>query len=190
MVKYTNLVFQVNIVNMISIILFILPFISGIFLITQSQWKIVLIGFAIMILTPVVISILFPLEKIVFKKINPEKLSYITPAYYFILVILSVSLCWFFINSAAIGNFWFFLFALSCCFVPYNYMLQGEQSRTGKVGILTNVVNSYSVFGYIAFGLIMNFTSLPIIWAYLILVVLGIFLLNGLPKRFRVEMSI
>ena len=133
---------------------------------------------------------LFPLEKIIFKKISLRKLSYITPIYYFILVVVSVSICWFLINSLGIGNIWFFTFALSCCFVPYNYMLQAEQAKTGKIGILTNVVNNYSVLGYIIFGLIMNFTSISIVWAYVVLIVIGVFLLNGLPERLRTDMNI
>ena len=183
-------VFKLISIIMVSIILFILPFVSGIFLLTQSYWQIVLTGLAIIILTPIVISLLFPLEKTIFKKIHPFKLSYVTPIYYFILVVISISLSWFLINSEDIGNVWFFLFALSCCFVPYSYMLQGEQAKTGRVGVLTSVINNYSVLGYLIFGSIMNFTSVPIIWAYLVLIGFGAFLLNGLPKKLRVEMSI
>jgi len=83
--------------------------------------------------------------------------------------------------------FWIFLFAFSCCYVPYSYMLQKEQAVSGKISILTNSTNNYSVLGYLLFGILMNFTSISIFWSYGLIILLGLFLLNGLPSRIQRE---
>jgi hypothetical protein len=66
-------------------------------------------------------------------------------------------------------------------------MLQGEQATSGKVGIVTNVTNNYSVLGYLLFGILMNFTSIGILWSYILVIFLGLFMLVGLPKRIQGE---
>lgn len=173
----------------ISTILFLLPFISGLFLLFDSQGNIVLRGLFLIIATIFFFVFIFPLEKSIAKKISSKTLSYLMPIVYFILVVISITLSWKLINSTSPGNVWVFLFAFSCCYVPYNYMLQKEQSKSGKIGIITNVINNYSILGYLFFGILMSFTSIGILWSYLLLVVLGLILLNGLPKRIQDETS-
>ena len=66
-------------------------------------------------------------------------------------------------------------------------MLQGEQAKSGKIGILTNATNNYSVMGYLLFGILMNFTTFGVLWAYVAIILLGLFLLNGLAGRIQEE---
>lgn len=173
--------------NAISTILFVLPFISAIFLFLNSRGMTVLYGLILILATIFLFVISYPLEKVFAKKFSFKVLSYLMPIYYFILVIISITLSWKFINSLATGNFWVFLFAFSCCYVPYNYMLQGEQAKSGKIGILTNATNNFSILGYLLFGILMNFTPVGIFWSYGLLVSLGFFLLNGLPAKIQRE---
>ena len=175
--------------GLVSIILFFLPFVSGLYLLLNSQWDIVLRGLLLIVATIIFFVFIFPLEKFIVKKLSFKTLSYLTPIIYFILVVASITLSWKLINSNASGNFWIFLFAFSCCYVPYNYMLQGEQAKSGKAGILTNATNNYSVLGYLLFGILMNFTSIGILWSYSLLIVLGLILLNGLSSRIRSEIG-
>ncbi|MFA5829665.1 MAG: hypothetical protein WC843_04175 [Candidatus Gracilibacteria bacterium] len=171
----------------ISTILFILPFISAILLFLNSRGMIVLYGLLLIVTTIFFFAISFPLEKVFAKKFSFRALSYLMPIYYFALVIVSITLSWTFINLAAVGNLWIFLFAFSCCYIPYNYMLQGEQAKSGKIGILTNATNNYSVMGYLLFGILMNFTTFGVLWAYVAIILLGLFLLNGLAGRIQEE---
>lgn len=180
-------IFKFNNMSAISTTLFILPFISAIFLFLNSRGMTVLYGLILILATIFLFVISYPLEKAFAKKFSFKILSYLMPIYYFILAAVSVTLSWKFINSSAIGNFWVFLFAFSCCCIPYNYMLQKEQTGAGKVGILTNATNNFSVLGYLLFGILMNFTPVGIFWSYGLLVLLGLFLLNGLPVRIQGE---
>lgn len=171
----------------ISTILFILPFISAIFLFLNSRGMTVLYGLILILATIFLFVVSYPLEKAFAKKFSFKVLSYLMPIYYFILVAVSITLSWKFINSSAIGNFWVFLFAFSCCYIPYNYMLQGEQAKSGGVGVLAGVTNNFSVLGYLLFGILMNFTPVGIFWSYGLLVLLGLFLFYGLPTRIQGE---
>jgi len=176
--------------SIINLILFILPFVSAIFLYFNSQGEIILSGLFLIVATIFFFAFISPMEKVLSKMYSfnhLEILSYLTPIYYFFLVIISITLSWELINKTAIGDFWIFIFSFSCCYIPYNYMTQGEQATIGKSGILTNTVNNYSVIGYLLFGTLMNFTNIGSNWSYFLLVLLGLFLLNGLPKRLRQE---
>ncbi|HBB37509.1 MAG: hypothetical protein UX02_C0006G0011 [Candidatus Moranbacteria bacterium GW2011_GWC1_45_18] len=171
----------------INTILFILPFVSAIFIFLNFRSMTVLYGLLLILATILFFVISFPLEKVLTKKFSFKTLSYLMPMYYFVLVVISITLSWRLINSTAIGKFWIFLFAFSCCYVPYSYMLQKEQAVSGKISILTNSTNNYSVLGYLLFGILMNFTSISIFWSYGLIILLGLFLLNGLPSRIQRE---
>lgn len=171
--------------NIISIALFILPFISAIFLFANSQGMTVLYGLLLIVATIIFLTVSSSLEKILTKKVSSKTLSYLMTIYYFSLVIISITLSWKFINSIAIGKFWVFLFAFSCCYIPYNYMLQKEQAKSGKIGMLTNITNSYSVLGYLLFGILMNFTNINIYWSYSLLVFLGLIFIGNYLYHIR-----
>ena len=172
---------------MVNTFLFVVPFVSGIMLLVNSNYVPVLSGLAIIIVTIIVLSMLAKPEQLIFIKFNLKTLSYITPIYYFVLVIISISLSWKYVNLNDVGNLWVFLYAFACCYIPYTYIMQGEQSKSGRIGILTNTINNYSIFGYLLFGILMNFTEVQIYWAYVAILLLGLLMLNGLPNRIKCE---
>lgn len=176
-------------VRSISTFLFILPIVSTIFLFLDSQGTKVLYGALLIVATIFFFVISLPLERVFAKIFSLKTLSYLMPIYYFLLVIVSITLCWKLINASAEGEVWIFLFAFSCCYLPYNYLLQKEQVETHKISILTNVTNNYAVLGYLLFGIIMNFTNISVIWSYLLLACLAIFLLWKLPSRLQREVN-
>jgi hypothetical protein len=175
--------------GIINTILFVLPFVSAVFLFFSSKSMSVLYGIILIVLTILFFSVTASFKRDFSKKLSQKALSYLMPAYYFASVIVSITLSWKLINSNDAGNVWVALFAFSCCYVPYNYMFQGEQAKTGKVGILTNTINNYSIIGYLLFGSLMNFTSIGIVWSYVLLVSLGLLFLNGLPHRIMKEIK-
>jgi len=69
--------------------------------------------------------------------------------------------------------------------MPYCYLLSGEQKVNQEINILTNTINNFAVLGYLLFGVLMNFTSVGLLWSYVLLIMLGLFLLNGLPSRIQ-----
>ncbi len=94
---------------------------------------------------------------------------------------------WYFINIYDIGNIYTYLFALTCCYYPYNYMAGAELS-IGKTNQMTNLVHNYSIVGYALFGFLANFTSAPILVINMLLIILTwVFIYRGLPEKLYSE---
>lgn len=170
---------------LVNLLLFLLPLISATAVALQSGWLTLLKGMIIIVATPIGLALVYPVEKLMVKRLSRRTLSYLMPVWYFGLVALSIVLCWLFVNSDRKGDWRFFMFAWSACYVPYTYMLQREAATTGRVNPLTNATNNFAVLGYPVFGSLANFTAAPIYIGVIATSVVAVFLLIGLPSRIR-----
>ncbi len=165
----------------INILLFpIIPIISIVGLIITGGISTILVGIVFIVITTIIFEASFPSIKT-----SADKSS---ATLYFFSVLITITVCWIFINSNNIGQFFTFLFAFFCCYYPYQYnAIKGEMVTDGDTNNLSNrtnnAVNNYSVIGYFVFGIIANFTNLPILYAYIPVILIGIFLSNGLLKK-------
>lgn len=170
---------------LVNLLLFLLPFIAAVAVALQSGWLTLLKGIIIIVATPVGLSLVYPIEKLAAKTLDRRALSYLLPVWYFVLVACSITVCWLLLNADRRGDWRFFLFAWSVCYVPYTYMLQREAATTGRVNLMTNVTNNFAVLGYAAFGSLANFTPAPLYVAVLAACAITAFLMIGLPRRIQ-----
>jgi len=170
----------------INLLIFpIIPLVSVVALAIQGNWLLIGKGILLIVGTIYALGLLYPLEKkLMMSKMLLITISRVMPVYYLLLVSISIVLSWTLINSSQVGSWSVFLFAYTCCYYPYNYILGAESAKTGKVGLMTNVVNNYAIEGYLLFGLIRNFTSMPASIAYIALAIFATYpFYYKLPER-------
>jgi len=163
----------------------IAPLVSVIGLISEGKWELLFIGVVIVVGTLYVYRLLWPLEKYIGTRLDFISLSRLIPIYYLSLTTLSISICWYVINSSYKGNVMVAIFAFTICNWPYSYMIGAEESMGGRVNLIINVVNNYSIVGYLLFGILKNFTNLPTFVDYLALLILGMIFYHDLPRQLR-----
>lgn len=134
----------------LSTLMFLMPFISGAVLLFRSEWRVVLLGIIIIILTPS-LYLLVTFADSYFKKNFSRTKHYLLYIYYFSAASISIIISWIFIQSKNPTDFITSLWALSVCFVPYMYIQQKEEALSGRSNIITRWVTIYSFFGYIIF---------------------------------------
>ena len=173
--------------TLVNLLIFpLIPLISVITLVVKGQWLLIGLGALFVIGTVYALGLLYGLERKIVRSMSVRTASYLVPVYYLALVYVSVILSWTLINSRYSGDWWVFLFAYTCCYYPYNYLLGAELAKTGRTNLMTNVVNNYALYGYLLFAILRNFTGLPTATAYVALLILAVFpFYYKLPERIR-----
>lgn len=171
--------------QVINLLVFpIIPLVSVVALAIQGDWLLIGKGVLLIVGTIYGLSLLYPLERRLMSKMQLTTVSRVLPVYYLFVVYISIVLSWTLINSAQVGNWSVFLFAYTCCYYPYNYMLGAESAKPGRVGLMTNVINNYAIEGYLLFGFMRNFMPIPASIAYIAPAILAIYpFYYKLPER-------
>lgn len=170
--------------TIINLLIFpVVPVVATASLALADEWWLIARGVVLVVGTIYGLGILHRLERRIFTRLSRSVLSYLAPAYNLALAIVSVMLCWKLLNLGFVGDWRVFLFAYVCSYYPYNYLLGAEQARTGRVNLMTNVVNNFVIVGYLIFGLLMNYFVLPEYTGYTILLLVGLYFYRGLPQR-------
>ncbi|KKU45223.1 MAG: hypothetical protein UX62_C0039G0002 [Microgenomates group bacterium GW2011_GWA2_46_7] len=141
--------------TLVNLLIFpLIPLISVITLVVKGQWLLIGLGALFVIGTVYALGLLYGLERKIVRSMSVRTASYLVPVYYLALVYVSVILSWTLINSRYSGDWWVFLFAYTCCYYPYNYLLGAELAKTGRTNLMTNVVNNYALYGYLLFAIL------------------------------------